>query len=195
MTDANDRQVGGNHYKQYELDPWDAIAIFCPKRLVGAEIYLWGCAFKYMVRLGSKGPVLEDLEKAEHYLQKLRQTLEKKLAERVGTSSVTSHGQGRSVEEMVEGTSQGPSHAVEYLESAKEPKFEVAFRIAGGDEQETVRYITEAYHNVELALMRAHVFKHSEELQKAVSRLGTDTLQILRIFPSIRKRLLEEESE
>ena len=60
---ANDTQVGGTHYKEQKLQPWDAIAA-------------WDCGFldgnviKYVVRYRSKGGV-EDLKKARHYLDKL----------------------------------------------------------------------------------------------------------------------------
>jgi uncharacterized protein YlzI (FlbEa/FlbD family) len=59
----NDIQIGGTHYKEKELQPWDAITS-------------WGCGFldgnviKYVVRYRSKGGV-EDLKKARHYLDKL----------------------------------------------------------------------------------------------------------------------------
>ena len=79
--------------------------------------------------------------------------------------------------------------AVKYLEDAKSPKFEVAFRISGGDEAETIRYVLEAANNVELALMRAHAFKGSSDLQKAVLRLGEDTFKLLETFPDIRDAL------
>ena len=75
--------------------------------------------------------------------------------------------------------------AVQYLESSPSPRFDVAFRIAGGDEQETARYVMDAAHNLELALMRAHAFKSSVELQKAVKRLGGDARQLLGLFPAI----------
>ena len=60
---ANDTQIGGTHYKEQTLQPWDAIAA-------------WDCGFldgnviKYVVRYRSKGGV-EDLKKARHYLDKL----------------------------------------------------------------------------------------------------------------------------
>lgn len=67
---ANDTQVGGTHYKEQKLQPWDAIAA-------------WDCGFldgnviKYVVRYRSKGGV-EDLKKARHYLDKLIELEEKK---------------------------------------------------------------------------------------------------------------------
>lgn len=61
--------------------------------------------------------------------------------------------------------------AIDYLIVTKEPKFDVAYRIAGGDEEETINYIRQAIYNIESALMRVHAFKTSHELQKAVERL------------------------
>lgn len=84
----------------------------------------------------------------------------------------------------------GSRKAIEYLELAKRPKFDIAFRISGGDFEETVRYVTAASKNAELALMRSHAFKTSSQLGKAVGRLGSNTLQLLSLFPNIRKSLL-----
>lgn len=63
MTRANDTQVGGAHYKSKAIQTWDYIA--------QNEIpYLEGCAIKYLSRWRDKGGV-EDLRKAQHYIQKL----------------------------------------------------------------------------------------------------------------------------
>lgn len=63
MTSANDKQVGGSHYKSRAIQPWDYIA--------GNNIpYLEGCAIKYLSRWRDKGGVA-DLEKAKHYIEKL----------------------------------------------------------------------------------------------------------------------------
>ena len=64
MTSANERQIGGDHYKRDgSLEHWDLIE----RSGVG---YLEGCATKYVARWRKKGG-LQDLEKAEHYVQKL----------------------------------------------------------------------------------------------------------------------------
>ena len=64
MTTANERQIGGNHYKRDgSLEHWDLVE----RCGIG---YLEGCATKYVARWRSKGGV-QDLEKAEHYVQKL----------------------------------------------------------------------------------------------------------------------------
>jgi hypothetical protein len=59
---ANDKQVGGSHYKT-NIEPWDAI-------LDWGLGYLDGSAVKYLSRWHKKGGV-QDLEKAVHFLQKL----------------------------------------------------------------------------------------------------------------------------
>ena len=46
--------------------------------------------------------------------------------------------------------------AIEYLERTPNPNFEVAYRLAGGDEPETVNLINQAADNIELALTKAH---------------------------------------
>lgn len=82
--------------------------------------------------------------------------------------------------------------AVEYLETSDAPRFDVAFRIAGGDEQEIIRNVNTASHNLEVALTRAHAFKSSDGLQKAVKRLGADAFQLLSIFPNILDDVRQE---
>jgi hypothetical protein len=64
MSQANDRQIGGSHYKRDGgIEHWDLIE----RSGIG---YLEGCATKYVARWRQKGGV-QDLEKAEHYVQKL----------------------------------------------------------------------------------------------------------------------------
>ncbi len=64
---ANERQIGGDHYKRpggvAALEHWDLIE----RSGIG---YLEGCATKYVARWQSKGGI-QDLEKADHYVQKL----------------------------------------------------------------------------------------------------------------------------
>lgn len=60
---ANDRQEGGDHYKDKAIQPWDYI--------VGNELgYLEGNVVKYVSRWKDKNGI-EDLKKARHYLDKL----------------------------------------------------------------------------------------------------------------------------
>lgn len=60
---ANDEQVGGTHYKDKSIQPWDYIAA----NNIG---YFEGNIIKYVSRWQSKGGI-DDLNKAAHYLEKL----------------------------------------------------------------------------------------------------------------------------
>ena len=59
---ANETQVGGTHYKDQAIQPWDFI-------LSNNLDFFQGNIVKYVVRWKEKGGV-EDLKKAQHYLQK-----------------------------------------------------------------------------------------------------------------------------
>lgn len=60
---ANDRQVGGGHYKGGSWQHWDWV-------VANRMLYLPAQVTKYVVRWQEKGGV-QDLEKAAHYLDKL----------------------------------------------------------------------------------------------------------------------------
>ena len=61
-TSANNKQIGGNHYKT-PIEPWDYI--------VANDLgYLEGNIVKYVSRYKNKNG-LQDLDKALHYLEKL----------------------------------------------------------------------------------------------------------------------------
>jgi len=63
MSEANKIQVAGSHYKAKTIQPWDYIA--------ANELgYFEGNIVKYVSRWRDKGGV-DDLRKAQHYLQKL----------------------------------------------------------------------------------------------------------------------------
>ena len=66
---ANEQQVGGAHYAIKAIQPWD----FIIANNIG---YLEGNVIKYVSRWKDKGGV-EDLKKAQHYLQKLIETHDK----------------------------------------------------------------------------------------------------------------------
>lgn len=81
--------------------------------------------------------------------------------------------------------------AIEYLERSDRPSFDMAFRLAGGDEPEVIKLIEKAADNLELALSRAHLYVKSPQLRLAVDRLAADAAQVLRLFPDIEKKLLK----
>lgn len=61
---AADTQVGGEHYRQTPIQPWEVIDAW------GLDFYA-GSALKYLYRAGRKGPKLEDLKKLRHYIDKM----------------------------------------------------------------------------------------------------------------------------
>jgi len=65
---ADHRQVGGNHYSNKSIQPWDAMQAWMTHEAF--EGYLQGCAIKYLSRWKDKGGI-EDLRKATHYIEKL----------------------------------------------------------------------------------------------------------------------------
>lgn len=68
-SSANDHQVGGSHYNQGSIQPWDYI-------LDQGLGYLEGNVVKYVSRYKRKNG-LQDLLKARHYLDKLIETIGK----------------------------------------------------------------------------------------------------------------------
>ena len=60
---ADDTQVGGSHYKDKTIQPWDYI-------IANDLGYLEGNVVKYVSRWKNKNGI-EDLKKAQHYLSKL----------------------------------------------------------------------------------------------------------------------------
>lgn len=60
---ANEEQVGGDHYRDQAIQPWDYIA----RNRLG---YFEGNIVKYVSRWKQKGGI-QDLQKARHYLDKL----------------------------------------------------------------------------------------------------------------------------
>lgn len=63
---VNEKQIGGKHYKDFKMQPWDVVLDW--------ELgYLDGTALKYIARWREKNG-LQDLEKAIHFLEKLIET-------------------------------------------------------------------------------------------------------------------------
>ncbi len=63
MSQANNIQHGGDHYKKKVIEPWD----FIEANGIG---FLDGNAIKYLTRWKDKNGI-EDLKKARHYIDKL----------------------------------------------------------------------------------------------------------------------------
>jgi hypothetical protein len=67
---ANEKQIGGQHYKRLAIQPWDYIL----QNDIG---YMEGSVIKYISRWRNKNG-LEDLYKCRHFLNKLIEHEEKK---------------------------------------------------------------------------------------------------------------------
>lgn len=68
MPNADDYQVGGDHYTTMDMSPWQVMElVLTPEEFIG---FLKGNVIKYSLRAGRKEGTDDDL-KARHYAQKL----------------------------------------------------------------------------------------------------------------------------
>ena len=69
-TRADDLQVGGTHYKQMPIEPWEVMdSVLTTEEFIG---FLKGNVIKYSLRAGRKQDS-DDANKARHYMLKLRE--------------------------------------------------------------------------------------------------------------------------
>jgi hypothetical protein len=85
--------------------------------------------------------------------------------------------------------------AVDYLERNDSPSFAVARRLAGVAESEVADHVERAADELGEALKAAHQHKSSKRLQNAVRRVGLDALQLLEIFPTVKKEVFKQAEE
>jgi hypothetical protein len=72
MVTARSRQVGGDHYKQMGVGPWDVVDTWPREQRIG---YYRGGALKYIMRMGSKDIAAQEIAKGQHYIEKLLEVL------------------------------------------------------------------------------------------------------------------------
>jgi hypothetical protein len=71
MSDVDQGQVGGTHYKDMAVQPWHVMeSVLTPEEFRG---FLKGNIIKYAMRQGRKG--IDDGAKCRHYQQKLKEIL------------------------------------------------------------------------------------------------------------------------
>lgn len=70
---ANEKQVGGSHYKEKAVQPWNVVDTWPWPERVG---FYRGNALKYVMRLEDKDSPRINAEKAIHYLEKLIEVLQ-----------------------------------------------------------------------------------------------------------------------
>ena len=73
VVPANERQAGGTHYKDMPIQPWAVIDTWPLEQRIG---FYRGNSLKYTMRAGSKDAMVQDIEKAQHYAQKLTEVLQ-----------------------------------------------------------------------------------------------------------------------
>ena len=72
IVSADARQVGGSHYKDMPMQPWDVMeAVLTPEEFRG---FLKASIIKYSMRAGRKDGS-DDAGKAQHYRQKLAEVM------------------------------------------------------------------------------------------------------------------------
>ena len=74
FTKPESTQIGGSHYTDLAIQPWDAMKSWLTAD--GFLGYLQGNCIKYLARCHRKNGI-EDLKKAQHYLEKLIKEIEK----------------------------------------------------------------------------------------------------------------------
>ena len=62
------KQVGGTHYLEMDVQPWDVIDTWPIEQRIGA--YRAG-ALKYLMRMGTKDERQQEVKKALQYVEKL----------------------------------------------------------------------------------------------------------------------------
>jgi hypothetical protein len=66
---ADDKQVGGNHYKDMAVQPWEIMeSLLTREEFIG---FLKGNVIKYSMRQGRKDS--DDAGKCKHYIEKLKE--------------------------------------------------------------------------------------------------------------------------
>lgn len=78
LQPASLRQVGGTHYKQMNVQPWDVVDGWPLDLRIG---YYRGNALKYLMRMGSKDEELQEILKCQHYVAKLVEVLRERGAQ------------------------------------------------------------------------------------------------------------------
>jgi hypothetical protein len=85
MSAANQKQVGGSHYKHGGEEHWDRV------NRLGLN-YFQGAATKYVERCYLKGNTVQDLQKAVHFLEKLIEIEQRKADAACGDGAEPTRG-------------------------------------------------------------------------------------------------------
>ena len=70
---ASDMQIGGDHYKNMGVEPWDVVDTWSLEQRIG---FYRGGELKYLMRMGSKDESPREIAKGRHYMTKLLEVLD-----------------------------------------------------------------------------------------------------------------------
>lgn len=85
--------------------------------------------------------------------------------------------------------------AREYLERTDTPDLDVAYRMAGGEEYEVFNELDEAVGHLRGVLGIIHEHRKSNRVEASVEKAARAALELLRGYPELRAKLLDEENE
>jgi hypothetical protein len=77
VSSESHRQVGGTHYLDMHIQPWDAMEAWSTEEEFVGHLKL--SAISYLARAGKKGTALQDIEKASHCLLKAVEILKNRV--------------------------------------------------------------------------------------------------------------------
>jgi len=83
--------------------------------------------------------------------------------------------------------------ALEYLETASEPRFEVARQKAGGDLTELVTNLKEAATLLQVSLTAVHLFSDDPDVKKNIDLISKHLRQMANTFPQIKTELCKDQ--
>lgn len=72
METPRSRMIGGDHYTNMGVQPWDVVDTWPLEQRIG---YYRGGALKYLMRMGSKDESAQEIAKGQHYMEKLLEVL------------------------------------------------------------------------------------------------------------------------
>jgi hypothetical protein len=102
---ARDRQVGGDHYKNMGVEPWDVIGTWPQAQQIG---FYRGNALKYLMRAGSKDDPLQEIKKARHYLDRLIELLGERNDSRIAEAGRMAQGSRQVYADVARGKQDEP---------------------------------------------------------------------------------------
>lgn len=80
---ADAKQIGGTHYKDMAMQPWDVMqSVLTHDEFVG---FLKGNIIKYSMRQGRKDGANDDADKAIHYAEKLDEVMRRANGDSTGS--------------------------------------------------------------------------------------------------------------